>query len=215
MRTSPPHASKWLSLGEAALEVGVHPTTLRRWADRGALPVMRTPGGHRRFALADIRRIAQHQQDPAQAQGIEVAWAGKAMTRVREQLTLSGRAQWMTACTSEERTEYRELGRRLMSVAMHFIADGASNQHLLEEADAIGRAQATMALRHDLSLTETLGAALIFRDALLEVAFQLPDHTRVHPDATARLVRGINTLLNAVQLAIGATYEHAFTGARR
>ena len=43
------HDQIWLTLSEAAEQLGVHPTTLRRWADNGDIPVSVTPGGHRRF----------------------------------------------------------------------------------------------------------------------------------------------------------------------
>ena len=35
----------WLSLREAAQLLGVHPGTVRNWADKGLLPVYRTRGG--------------------------------------------------------------------------------------------------------------------------------------------------------------------------
>ena len=40
---------EWLSLREAAEMLGMHPATVRLWADRNELPSRRTNGGHRRF----------------------------------------------------------------------------------------------------------------------------------------------------------------------
>ena len=40
---------EWVSLRQAAELLGVHPATVRSWADKGELPSRRTPGGHRRF----------------------------------------------------------------------------------------------------------------------------------------------------------------------
>ena len=49
--------NQWLTLKEASEFLGVHFTTLRGWADRGEIPVFRTPGGHRRFGHNDLRRF--------------------------------------------------------------------------------------------------------------------------------------------------------------
>jgi hypothetical protein len=56
-------------------------------------------------------------------------------------------------------------------------------------------------------LTDALQATLFFRDKLLEATLDLPESARVRPGDSARLVKRINTLLNAVQLAIAEMYE--------
>jgi excisionase family DNA binding protein len=44
----------WLTVGQAAKHLGVAERTLRRWAKDGRLPAYSTPGGHRRFRVADV-----------------------------------------------------------------------------------------------------------------------------------------------------------------
>ncbi|MCZ2202047.1 IS607 family transposase [Cylindrospermopsis raciborskii] len=46
-----------ISIGDAAKELGVSVDTIRRWADQEKIPYERAPSGHRRFYLADIKRI--------------------------------------------------------------------------------------------------------------------------------------------------------------
>lgn len=46
-----------LAIGDAARIAGVAVETLRRWANEGKVPSQRTPGGQRRFRLADIERL--------------------------------------------------------------------------------------------------------------------------------------------------------------
>ncbi|EFA71151.1 IS607 family transposase [Cylindrospermopsis raciborskii] len=46
-----------ISIGDTAKELGVSVKTVRRWADSGKLRFERSPLGHRRFYLADIKRI--------------------------------------------------------------------------------------------------------------------------------------------------------------
>jgi len=57
----------WLSVKDASALLGVDPSTLRRWSDAGKLPVVVTPGGHRRYAEADIRTLASEgRTDPGE-----------------------------------------------------------------------------------------------------------------------------------------------------
>ena len=46
--------SDWLTLGEAARFLGVAQSTIRKWADQGGVPAVRTLGGHRRFRRGDL-----------------------------------------------------------------------------------------------------------------------------------------------------------------
>ena len=50
---------EWLSLSDAAEMLGVHPSTVRLWSDKGILPVHKTQGGHRRYRRSEISLWAQ------------------------------------------------------------------------------------------------------------------------------------------------------------
>lgn len=78
MRAGPPRDS--LTLGEASRRLGVHPDTLRRWADARRVRSWLTPGGHRRFERSaidaltgrirgdpEVRRAAREVDDDARA----------------------------------------------------------------------------------------------------------------------------------------------------
>lgn len=47
---------EWISIGEAAKRLDVHPDTIRRWVDDGTLKGKRTrpDGGHRRVLAASV-----------------------------------------------------------------------------------------------------------------------------------------------------------------
>jgi DNA-binding transcriptional MerR regulator len=51
-----------VATGKACQILGVHPNTLRRWADTGLLPSTRLPGGanrlgERRFLISDLEQF--------------------------------------------------------------------------------------------------------------------------------------------------------------
>ncbi|MBF8286101.1 MAG: DNA binding domain protein, excisionase family [Anaerolineales bacterium] len=76
----------WVSIKEAAQWLGVHPTTLRRWVDAGEIPVMLTPGGHRRFSVSDIERFAEERRRLRTVSGLERIWAEQALTQAAGRL---------------------------------------------------------------------------------------------------------------------------------
>lgn len=47
-------APEWLTLGQAAKYLGVAQSTMRKWSDQGRVSAFYTPGGHRRYKLADL-----------------------------------------------------------------------------------------------------------------------------------------------------------------
>ncbi len=48
-----------LTIGEAALRLGVSVDTLRRWTEAGDVPVVRTLGGHRRYLTSEIEALTK------------------------------------------------------------------------------------------------------------------------------------------------------------
>jgi excisionase family DNA binding protein len=49
---------------EVAALFGVRTATIARWAREGKLTPLRTPGGHRRYSRADIRRLLADEATP-------------------------------------------------------------------------------------------------------------------------------------------------------
>lgn len=47
---------KLLTISQAAARLGVHPNTLRSWADKGLVPHVKLPSGYRRFTEEQIEQ---------------------------------------------------------------------------------------------------------------------------------------------------------------
>ena len=203
-------AKNWLSLKAAADQLGVHPSTLRRWADDGAISVMLTPGGHRRFAQADIDQFAASepvQSTVAVQEVVQQQWAQKAIAQSRQGVDSRQKSSWMKAQDSESRIQFRLLGQRLVGLTMQYIAMHDGGEELLDEARDIGRIYAKTSIQTGMPLTETLRASLFFHNTLLETSLQWPESATVSAETNQHLLSRINSLLNTVHLAIAGQYE--------
>jgi excisionase family DNA binding protein len=202
-----PETEQWLSLSQAAELLGIHSTTLRRWADNAQIPFMLTPGGHRRFALSDLNQFASGRRQSQMPSSIEQLWAENALTQTRQEISAHKDEGWLTKYDDQVREQHRLLGRRLMGLTLQYISDPETNGTLLQEAKGIGEEYGRLCLQSALPLTEALQITLQFRDMLVDTAFQLPSTATIKPEANLRLMRRINQLLNVVQLAIAQMYE--------
>ena len=198
---------QWLSLNQAAQRVGVHPITLRRWADEGEMPVMITPGGHRRFAVADLDRFADERRRQRVVAGIEQVWAERALQQTRQALQSQRDDTWMSAYDDAERAHKREMGQRLLKVLLQYLSQHEADEHQLDEARSIGREHAANGLQRDMSLIDTLKIVLFFREMLFDVTLDLPEVAQVRAEASAQMLRRINQVLNAVELGVAEVYD--------
>lgn len=54
-----------MSPGEVADFLGASVSAVAEWADQGALPHFKTPGGHRRFRREDVEKFLKDQEPAA------------------------------------------------------------------------------------------------------------------------------------------------------
>lgn len=199
--------TEWLSLSKAAALLGVHSMTLRRWSDSGRFPSYRTPGGHRRFSRHDIDLyMAREHGGPSNK--LSTSWADAALVRTRQQVAHQGEHRWLKAVDAEDlRGEYRQLGHQLMGLLLQYVAAEEPYENFVDEAHRIGYLYGAYGKRAGLSLTNILEATLFFRDILVESSLKIPENTYVEPEASLRILRRVNKIVNTVQLAVSEYYE--------
>ncbi len=88
---------------EASRIGGVGPTAVKRWADHGLLPCVRTPGGHRRFSRAEVEELVRRRQRDTGSGLVDLLLRGEAVHAV----------------------EGRLMGERARLGAWHLVAEGA------------------------------------------------------------------------------------------
>lgn len=203
MDTNP---EQWLSLKEASKRLNVHPTTLRRWADNGDIPIMLTPGGHRRFSSIDIENFAQNRHGLRRVSGIEQVWADRALTAARQEIVRKDNMPWLDSIDEESRRHSRVVGRQLMALTLQYISNGEDDA-MLDEARNLGYQYGHGCQKMGMPLRDALQASMFFRDTMVETALTLPENVNIRPEANVRLLRRINTLLNTVHLAVAEVYD--------
>ena len=176
---------EWLSLSEAAELLGMHPATVRLWADRNELPARRTNGGHRRFRRSDIearlRQDAERKPRPT-AQLLVQSVLG----RVRFAFT-DGTLKtlpWYEHFDDSALEAYRSLGRRVLELLLRALNDGTSAEELRAEAVLLGAEYGSVTRDSHVPVADAVRAFLYFRSLVDESVIQLAEvqGMRDHPD---------------------------------
>ena len=208
---APGTARQWLTLTEASEALGVHPATLRAWADAGHVRTFRTPGGHRRFLASEIESMLAVAGGLGQPAGDEL---GRDLVTVarRELSSLRGEGGgWLAAFPDEQREAWRESGRRLIGLAIQYVSRREGREAIVEEARSIGRLYGRRCAALGVPLTGTVRALLFFRESLLRSTRPgLVAHGH-YDDEDARIHREMREFLDEM---LYATLD-AFEGGRQ
>jgi len=167
---------EWLSLSEAAELLGMHPATVRLWADRNELPSRRTNGGHRRFRRSDIearlRQDAERRPRPT-AQLLVQSVLGRVRFAFTDGTlkTLS----WYEHFDDVAIEAYRSLGRRVLELLLRALNDGTSAEELRAEAVLLGAEYGSVTRDSHVPVADAVRAFLYFRSLVDESVIQLAE----------------------------------------
>ncbi len=203
---------RWLTLKEAAEILGVHPATLRAWADEGAIPSFRTPGGHRRFAVEDVEAFLEShiRGKTALVRRESQALVSQALSVARHRLPGARRgAAWYEAFDEATRERKRRQGRLLFSLALQYVSKPEEREHILERARALGKQYGEESVRFGVSLVETLRAIFFFKQALLDTLEANGSVETGLTPANVRVTYGVEEFINEVLYATADAYEAA------
>ena len=191
----------WLDLADAARYLGVHFTTLRRWADAGSVPCIRTPGGHRRFALADLQRfLAQSRQIAAlDAPAIQTTTLTLARQHIRQQDIRQ--QSWFVRLTDAQRQRFRMHGQRLVGLLMQYAARNDNGQTFIEEGKRMAADYGVVCHDAGLSATETIRVFLFFRRSIMDSIHETAGLVSPSDRDAQRLYQRMSDFLDMMLLA--------------
>ena len=198
---------QWLTLKEASEFLGIHFTTLRAWADHGDIRVFRTPGGHRRFSAADLRRFLEERVDRALATDENsLVEAAVDLARLELQNTPLEQRHWHYKL-DETATHIRQRrGRQLFALAISFVLKPGQRSHILQDGRKLGWEYGQEASDSGVSLVAAGRAVRFFRMQLIEAVHN--EDNPEHLDADdMRIQKLLDQFLDEVLFAVLEGYE--------
>ena len=199
----------WLKLSEAADYLGVHFTTLRRWADDGKVPCIRTPGRRRRFKKSELDAFMSSLRQGESPGLMALQKLEQGVTFDRPSHAGVRGEPWYRRLDETQRMAMRAEGQQLMAVLMQYATRSNGGEAFLEEGQRLATHYGEVCYSVGLSLVETVRAFILVRRSITDSVYEA-GALAGPPDAdTWRLYDRTNHFLDTMLLTILSAYDQA------
>ena len=198
---------EWLTLSETARLLGVHPSTVRAWSDKGLLPVYRTQGGHRRYRRSEVELWAKTHRQKSPVSPQDVIRMAIRYVRVHVAEGRLEQQDWYRKLNNEEsRAYYRYAGRLLLTGLLAYLTE--NGEEALAQAHILGYDYAIHARRFGLSFVEATQAFLFFRNTVLEAMVHLYAQANVlSGEAWEEMLRRFHEFTDQILIKLLETFQ--------
>lgn len=197
----------WLTLSQVAVLLGVHPSTVRLWSNKGQIPVQRTQGNHRRYLRSEVElwaRTARQTENMEPANVIQHS-LGHMHFRIMENRLES--ESWYHKLTEEARHQYRLSGRMLVQGLANYLAC-PGEVDAMAEAHSIGYEYASRGRSCNLGSIDAARAFLFFRNAMLQSIVDVYRDARIPSGiAWSDMLQKVHTFTDQILISLLETYQ--------
>ncbi|MEZ4520212.1 MAG: helix-turn-helix domain-containing protein [Thermomicrobiales bacterium] len=201
------HNERWLSINAACEILGVDKSTLRRWSDRGRIPVFRTPGGHRRYSEADLQAFLSGELgQQRRVSRRELA----ALTREEFQRFSPQNAveHALAPIRSEGWTEeLRHVCDRMFDLSVRYASGRGDADRLLAEAHELAREYGRCTAGAGLVSSQAVETFLRFRRPLLDGLCRYVEEKNLPVRRSCRMIGKLNAYLDVVLTSVVESHE--------
>ena len=202
----------FLNISEASRILGVSEAALRQWTDEGKLKAFVTPGGHRRYSRADLKKfMSVHPKILGVKDLVSEIEETVELHREIARKSLSS-APWYKKLSQESQDHFADLGRRLLSLIVKYIAEPSKREETMHLARQVGQDMGEILTIHGLPLADSVEAFLMHREPVVNAATSL---LKRRDAFTGRVVDAIPLAINVIDetlVSLVATHQQYRNG---
>ena len=161
-----------VSIGEASAILGVSEAALRIWTDEGKVNAFITPGGHRRYAKAELKKLmSSHQKMP----GIkDLVVELKDTAHLHREISRSFQnTEWYSQLSPESQESLANWGRRLHNLIICYVSEPTKREETMILTREVGQGFGVTLANLGFPLTDSVEAFILHRNPIINAATDL------------------------------------------
>ncbi|MCX6002898.1 MAG: helix-turn-helix domain-containing protein [Chloroflexi bacterium] len=163
----------FVGISEACQILRVSETALRQWTDEGKIKAFVTPGGHRRYLVADLHKFMSSHQKSVGIRDLVVELED-AVNPLREiaRTSLSAKA-WYNKLDTDSQQHLANLGRNMLQVIIKYATEPSRREETMVMARDVGHGFGQTLAKLGLPLIDSVEAFILHRDPIMNAATHL------------------------------------------
>ncbi len=196
-----------VSISEASRVLGVSEAALRIWTDEGKVKAFVTPGGHRRYSRAELRRFSGLQRKIHGVKDLvtgleEAAWLQREIA-----LTNFPNTTWYGKLSQESHQVLAYCGRQLLDLIIKYITMPSGREETIALARDAGRDFGIELARLGMPLTDALEAFLMHRTPFINVTTNLMKKRVTLNERAVEAVPMVTRIMDEALVSLVAAYQ--------
>ena len=202
-----------LSIGEASQLLGVSEGALRQWTDEGLIKAFVTPGGHRRYNQADLKRFIKSHPRMLGLKDLVTELKETAQEhREIGQIALKEK-KWCSKIDQEAQEHLANLGRRMLNLIIKYITETHQHEETIELIRNVGRDHGEILAKMGLPLTDAVEAFILHRDPIMNAVTHLMKKRELLTGRVVEKIPMVAHIMDEALVALVAAHQQYRNGA--
>ncbi len=188
-----------ISISEASHILGVSEATLRQWTDERKITAFITPGGHRRYSRAELKKFTASSRKVLGIKDLVVKLEDTVQLHREIARAHLNTTSWYNKLSQESQEHFADLGRRFLNLIIRYITEPSKREKTLKLACDVGHSYGETLAKLGLPLTDSVEAFILHREPIINATTHL---MRKRETFTGRVVESIPLVAHVMDEAL-------------
>jgi len=196
-----------VSIGQASSLLGVSEATLRQWSDEGKVRVFVTPGGHRRYAQVELKKILDTRRTRSGIRDLVSEMEGTSSRHGEIARRFFGETAWYHTLDNEAQARLAGLGREMLRLVIRYVVQRSRREETMSQARLLGQKFGETLAGLELSLTDSVEAFIRHREPLLGAISHMVKKRETVNGRVAEAIPLVAQVMDEALVSLVAAYQ--------
>ena len=201
-----------LNISEASHILGVSEAALRQWTDEGKIKAFITPGGHRRYSRAYLKKFMSSHQKTLGIKDLVIELEDTARLHREIAQTSLSTTPWFNKLNQESQEHLADLSRSMLNLIIRYITEPSKRDETIQLARDVGRGFGETLAKLELPLTDSVEAFIVHRDPIMNATTHLMRKREAFTGRVVEAIPLVGRVMDEALVALVAAHQEYYNG---